>query len=320
MFPTTTTTTTKIHQQTISIHSKKIQSNRSCAQFIAFFIFRCPRYVVAFIKCCCICLSVQSNQSINTFDVYPNYGQLRQLILKLIESDARWLCRRSVFHWIPIQWKTVVAASVESVDVLRPYKEKKHTNNNIADGLAGYFFQISTVIMARKRTNDDCELSDEHIHYSFIRRRGGNSPSVSSDEDVDVGDDEPPRKSVRDMAKLEHSRHEMEDLFWKEVQPGCDVEPVRASFRPLASPGPVFPESFSREPTELDFFLLLIDQDIMTDLTVEINRYAAEQRLLSLRIENSVWKDVDVNELKRFFGICSQFIWATHCLPHVIIY
>ena len=125
MFPTTTTTTTKIHQQTISIHSKKIQSNRSCAQFIAFFIFRCPRYVVAFIKCCCICLSVQSNQSINTFDVYPNYGQLRQLILKLIESDARWLCRRSVFHWIPIQWKTVVAASVESVDVLRPYKEKK---------------------------------------------------------------------------------------------------------------------------------------------------------------------------------------------------
>ena len=171
--------------------------------------------------------------------------------------------------------------------------------------------------MARKRTSDDCELSDEHIHYSFIRRHGGNSPSVSSDEDVDVVDDEPPRKTIRDMAKLEHSRHEAEDFFWNEIQPGCDIEPNRLPFNPAGNPGPVFPESFSQKPTELDFFLLLMDEEILADLTVEINRYAAIQRQMSMRIETSIWKDVNVDELKRFFGRSLQFIWIIYHLQHI---
>lgn len=118
---------------------------------------------------------------------------------------------------------------------------------------------------------------------------------------------------MRDMAKLEHSRHETEDFSWSEVQPGCDIEPDRLPFNPAGDPGPVFPESFSQKPTELDFFLLLMDEDIMSDLTLEINRYAAVQRQLSSRIETSAWKDTDVSELKRFFGILQQPVLQAFC-------
>ena len=164
--------------------------------------------------------------------------------------------------------------------------------------------------MARKRPSDDGDFTDEHIHYCFIRCNDRDSPSVTSDEEVDVVDDED--SSIRKLVRQNLDDGEWMDFVWNEIQLGRDIEPSRLPFNPAGDPGPVFPQSFSKNPTELDFFLLLMDEDIMNDLMVEINQYAVIQQPLASRLYTSIWKDIDLDELKRFFGML-DFYNVTRC-------
>ncbi|KAK6181964.1 hypothetical protein SNE40_009739 [Patella caerulea] len=96
------------------------------------------------------------------------------------------------------------------------------------------------------------------------------------------------------------------DRQWTDITVN-DIGPTHHRFTPEDDPGPRHIDHLmDNEPEAVDFFKLFFDDDLMTKLVTEINRYAAEKiqnTILKPKSRLRKWKDTNTHEMYRFIGI-----------------
>ena len=124
----------------------------------------------------------------------------------------------------------------------------------------------------------------------------------SEDEDCDSSEDRDSGKEERERGRP--VRFTFENIAWSEQRSEIDIP----QFREEVGPTKILPAEASAK----DFFSLLVDDKMLSNIVRGTNKYA-KQKLEESGKDLSLWSPVDLTELKPFLGLLIAI--SFHSLP-----
>ena len=160
----------------------------------------------------------------------------------------------------------------------------------------------------------------QSVKRTMLRRRIEErlrEPSTNRDADAGISssaynaESDSFRAALRKRIRKDQSNIEApNDDMWQSVTVGQDSDRESIPFSPPGVPGPVVPLDVLESNREIDYFNLLMSNEILTDIVNETNRYA-ETNVRNKRqstgtdenVDYSSWQPVTLLEFRRFLGV-----------------
>ena len=165
-----------------------------------------------------------------------------------------------------------------------------------------------TVEECLKFLDDNFDIPDDGLDSEFESLDKDDGVEINEGTTLGLTVDEPSRLSDFEITseQIEEEQRSVENERGRPVNIAFDeldwvderVDIEIPNFSQHVGPTKVMP----KESTELDFFLLIIDNRILNEILRETNRYA-EQSLKAKNKDSSTWDRVELQEMKAFFGL-----------------